>query len=292
MALPLSDKKRRKAVNGLYSLFGIDPSEMTPEEAGKILADHFTTKSNRTWDHRMILHFFRNVQRGELYRELIAEGLKEVAESTHNRDFAVQLIACADLSIGQYSEIAKRLGQQFDDKKGKYVPIEVNGVRVPKMLLGRTATVLGWTEMKKKFVWDFVICNDNPEAVAFVRPLTASLNDFFRWPFTRQLYTESLQPGDKLDLSINLDAFPIAEDLDLTLFSMAVTNIGMVSKSPLLRFPLGVATCSDQDRDEFTALFEDNINLINNMIDTGVVHIKTKDEGGVEKEWEVPVSVR
>jgi hypothetical protein len=75
-----------------------------------------------------------------------------------------------------------------------------------------------------------------------------------------------------------MDKFSVEDGLPVTSMSIAITNLGPVSKSPLLREPIGIATCADSERDYWSVLWRANIDAINDMISTGKVTLMVENQ--------------
>jgi hypothetical protein len=180
------------------------------------------------------------------------------------------------------------LFNKFDPESLSKQKFSVSGVPLPA-LFGRTTISEEWTRLADTYHWQFERYDDMH--AGYVRPIGDALESIFAWPVTRQLVLDNFHPGDPLRICLNMDAFPVESDMHCTLFSMALVNMGPISKSPLLRYPLGLVNCRDKDRDVFASVFKSNITAINSMIDTGVVDIRFQTEGG-EETLRFPVTVR
>lgn len=293
MTYELNEVKRRRLRQSLWEACGIDLDTMSTTDAAKRLAEIFSTDSNHTQVYDILMEAVPLIQNGDLYQDLIKKILQQVASVTRNHETVVRAMASADLSVDQFSIISQIVGKTWDSASSSWTSRYINGAELPPPLFGRSTAVKAWGAASKKVSHKFVAYEG--DTVGYSRLITDALSDFFRWPFTRKLYdaAESHRMEKRpLMLCLNLDGFPAQEDLHLTLMSMTVLNVGPISKSPLLRFPLGIATCPDKERDAYAEIFKDNITIINESRRTGKITIPLeKGEDGRRPLLTVPVSV-
>jgi hypothetical protein len=292
-----SVRHRQVILRSLFDAAGIN-SAMPVEEAGERLVWLLSTDANREWYHHVIAYMFRHVQRGELLQEFTKEVLKEFTQTTHSHEASKRLMASADLTWAQYEYLYDFLGSSFDPDSGKWRPVTINGVQAPRMLLHRSTAAKGWAAAARRITVHYSSLPTNlpnyvPDVVAYEVPLEDCLSRYFTRSFTRNQYTSlPAAKREQLVLSLNMDGFPVESDLSVTMISIAVTNVGPISKSPLLREPLAIATCSDSEREYWEPLLKRTINSVNEIINTGFATFKVMGPNGAETKIRIPARVR
>lgn len=292
-----STRQRQVILRNLFDAAGID-SKMPVEEAGERLVWLLSTDVNREWYHHVIAYLFRHVQHGELLQEFTKEVLQQFTQPTHSHDASKRLMASADLTWSQYEYLYNFFGSSFDPDSGKWRPVTINGVQAPRMLLHRSTAAKGWAAAARRINVHYSSLDPNlpnyvPDIVAYEVPLADCLSRYFSRSFTKNQYSSlPAAKREQLVLSLNMDGFPVEGDLSATMISVAVTNIGPVSKSPLLREPLAIATCSDSEREYWEPLFKRTIKSINHIIETGFATFTVTSPNGTKTKIRIPARVR
>lgn len=286
-------KKRSKIMKDVWEALNIDTDKTSEEAAADALAWAFSTNKNSSWKLRVFERAIHKVQGGQMIQKITKDVVTQYVASSNSDSGVKKLMATAELTWDQYEILRDQLGTQWDSKSQKWTNMHINGVEVPRLLPSRSTAWRVCSKHASDIAVNFVrLPEDHVHYDADVVGYEVPIDDVLRRWFLRKFTSDSFWalPSElrrPLVLSLNMDGYSVEDNLSLTAISIAVTNLGPVSKSVLLREPLGIAACADSEREYWSVLFEHNIARINDMIQTGTVSISINDTLA-----KVPVKVR
>ena len=123
------------------------------------------------------------------------------------------------------------------------------------------------------------------------RDFKSAMEEYTTLPLIQGLMKQMARDKKKLEMIFRGDAMDM-KDTTLTLFTVGFPSFGLISKSPYLLMPIAAATGSDKDIDKIREWLGDNVQKMQEVIDTKSTQLTFLKRDGTKTKIAWPVKFR